>query len=170
MSSVVSSFVSSLSQRGVTVRTVDAEEVLAVLESEITPPAVGAELHAVQVDLEALDVEVNTDPTPAELDEAATGITDTTLGIAEYGSVVVRGGPAGQEPASLYPDHHVALVRESDIVADMATAMGEVGTSIRDGNRSHVIATGPSATADMGALVEGAHGPKSVTVVVVTGE
>lgn len=170
MPSVVSSFVSSLGDRGVGVREVGVDEVERVLESEITPPAVGAELRVVPVDLNSLDVDVNVDPTPTELDEAATGITDTTLGIADYGSVVVRGGPAGQEPLSLYPDHHVALLRGSDIVADMETAMVEIGESVREGNRSHVIATGPSATADMGALVEGAHGPKSVTVVVVTGE
>jgi L-lactate dehydrogenase complex protein LldG len=32
---------------------------------------------------------------------------------------------------------------------------------------SAIVATGPSATADMGALVKGAHGPKVVHVVVL---
>ena len=37
-----------------------------------------------------------------------------------------------------------------------------------EGNKSVVLATGPSATADMGTLVHGVHGPKDVHVVLVT--
>lgn len=170
MSSVVPSFAAALSDRGVRVRETTDAEVGSVLESAIDEPAVGVPLGNVPVDLAALDVAVTLDPTPTEIDEAATGITEATLGIAEYGSVVVRGGPDGEEPISLYPDRHIALVRAADIVPDMESAVAEIAASIRDGHRSHVIATGPSATADMGALVEGAHGPKSVTVVVVSEE
>ena len=168
MTSVVSSFASTLSDRGVRVLETEPEDLSMVLESEIEPPAVGTPLEDLPVDLASLAVDVTLDPTPTELDESTTGVTGTALGIADYGSVVVRGGPAGQEPVSLYPDRHVAVVRESAIVQDMRTAMERIGDSIAEGYRSHVIATGPSATADMGALVEGAHGPKSVTVVVVT--
>ncbi len=170
MSTVVSSFATRLSDRGVRVLETTEDEVASVLEAEIEAPAVGVGLETVGVDLEELDVSVTLDPTPNELDEAATGITDATLGIADYGSVVVRGGPDGEEPVSLYPDRHVAVLRADAIVEDMRTAIGEIADSIRAGNRSHIIATGPSATADMGALVEGAHGPKSVTVVVVDEE
>lgn len=170
MSTVVSSFATKLSDRGVRVLETSEDEVASVLESEIEPPAVGVGLEGVGVDLDSLDVPVTLDPSPDELDAAATGVTDATLGIADYGSVLVQGGPDGAEPVSLYPDTHVAVLRADAIVADMQTAIGEIAESIRAGNRSHVIATGPSATADMGALVEGAHGPKSVTVVVVSEE
>ncbi len=168
MPSVVSSFASKLGDRGVRVVETDPDDVSMTLESEIEPPAVGTALEDLPVDMETLAVEVTLDPTPTELDESTTGITGTAFGIADYGSVVVRGGRAGQEPVSLYPDRHVAVVRGADIVPDMRTAMERIADSIANGHRSHVIATGPSATADMGSLVEGAHGPKAVTVVVVT--
>ena len=170
MSTVVSAFSRALSERGVRVRETTAAEAPGVLEEEIEPPAVGASLDTVPVDLADLAVQVTRDPTPAEMDDAATGITDAVLGIADYGSVVLRGGPEGAEPVSLYPDRHLVLVRAADVVQDMETGIGAIADSIRDGHRSHVIATGPSATADMGELVEGAHGPRSVTVVVVSGE
>lgn len=170
MSSVVSSFASILSDRGVRVLETDPDDVPMVLESEIEPPAVGSRLDDLPADLSTLSVDVTLDPTPTQLDEAATGVTGSALGIADYGSVVLRGGRAGQEPVSLYPDRHVAIVRGSDIVEDMRSAVAAIDESIAEGHRSHIIATGPSATADMGALVEGAHGPKAVTVVVVTDE
>jgi L-lactate dehydrogenase complex protein LldG len=170
MSTVEKAFSRALSERGVRVRETTAAEAPRVLEQEIEPPAVGASLDTVPVDLTDVPVEVTHDPTPEEMDEAATGITDALLGIADYGSVVLRGGPEGAEPVSLYPDRHLVVVRAADIVQDMETGIAAIADSIRDGHRSHVIATGPSATADMGELVEGAHGPRSVTVVVVSGE
>ena len=170
MTDVESSFVRTVRDRGVDVVETTVAEAPAAIEAVAEPPVVGTPLEHVPVDLEDLDLDVETNPTPTELDEATTGITDTALGIADYGSVVVRGGRDGEEPVSLYPDHHVAVVHAQDIVEDMETAMGEIAASIRSGNRSHIVATGPSATADMGALVEGAHGPRSVTVVVVSEE
>lgn len=167
MSSVVSSFVSRLEDRGVRVVETTAADVASVLESEIEPPAVAVEPESIPVALEDLDVAIDLDPTPEELDGATTGITGNQLAIADYGSVVIQGTPDGEEATSLYPDRHIAIVRAESVVQDMQTAIDEIAESIRTGNRSHVIATGPSATADMGALVEGAHGPRSVTVVVV---
>lgn len=170
MSTVVSDFVTRLSDRGVRVLETTDDSVGELLESEIETPAVGIDPQELPVDLASLDVEIDLDPTPETMDQAATGITGTTGGIADYGSVIIQGGPEGQEPVSLYPDHHIAILRAEDIVADMGSAINDIAESIQAGNHSHIIATGPSATADMGALVEGAHGPKSVTVVVVSEE
>jgi L-lactate dehydrogenase complex protein LldG len=168
MSSVVSSFAATLSERGGKVRQTPADDLGAVLEDAIEPPAVAVPPPELPVDVEDLPAHVSTDPTPAELEAARTGITVAALGIADYGSVVIQGGPEGAEAVSLYPERHLALVAASTIVEDMRGAMSRLDGAIREGNRSHVIATGPSATADMGELVEGAHGPKAVTVVVVT--
>ncbi|AGB36453.1 LutC/YkgG family protein [Natronococcus occultus] len=109
---------------------------------------------------------VDDEPTPAVLESATTGVTAASLGIAEYGSVVLPGTPDGSEPVSLFPEHHVAVLRERDLVADMPTAIEQLGPQLRDG-ASAIVATGPSATADMGALVKGAHGPKAVHVVLI---
>jgi L-lactate dehydrogenase complex protein LldG len=49
----------------------------------------------------------------------------------------------------------------------MPEAFSWLGERIREDRGSAVVATGPSATADMGALVRGAHGPKEVHVVIL---
>jgi L-lactate dehydrogenase complex protein LldG len=101
------------------------------------------------------------------LDAATTGVTAAGLAIADYGSLLLRATPDGSEPVSLFPDLHVAVLRASDIVPDMETALSRFGEDCRDRRQSAIVATGPSATADMGALVRGAHGPTEVHVVVV---
>ncbi len=82
--------------------------------------------------------------------------------------------PDGAEQTSLFPDLHVAVLRASDVLPDMGAAFERLGPRLREGrtpgaNRSAIIATGPSATADMGALVRGAHGPREVHVVILEG-
>lgn len=136
----------------------------AVLSEVVEAPAVGAPLPE---PLGYDETPVESDPSVAAVESAATGVTHCPLAIADYGSVVVRSTPGGEEPVSLFPEHHVAVVRESDLVADMATAIGAIGDAIRDGHGENVVATGPSATADMGELVVGVHGPKRVTVLFV---
>ncbi|KAB1194095.1 hypothetical protein GJR96_11905 [Haloferax sp. MBLA0076] len=139
-------------------------EVATVLREVCDDPAVGVELPYDGVELPSW---VNTDPTPADLRDANAGITAAGIGIADYGSVVVQGTPDGVEPVSLFGDLHVAVLRESDIVSGMPEAFEWLGEEFRTGHDSAIIATGPSATADMGALVKGAHGPKDVHVVIL---
>ncbi|MFC7058313.1 LUD domain-containing protein [Halovenus salina] len=88
--------------------------------------------------------------------------------MASYGSLVLEPDHAGSEPVSLFNDLHITVVREADILHDMAAAFDRLGDDLRAERGSAIIATGPSATADMGALVQGAHGPKRVEVLVVT--
>jgi len=49
----------------------------------------------------------------------------------------------------------------------MSDAFAWLGPRARDESIDVVLATGPSATADMGGLVHGAHGPKEVHVVLL---
>ncbi|WP_267641313.1 LutC/YkgG family protein [Haloarchaeobius amylolyticus] len=139
----------------------EATDAIAALVDE---PAVGAPLLWDDV---SLPETVQTDPTPAALDAATTGVTAADLAVAEYGSLLLRQTPDGREPASLFPDLHVAVLREDDVVPDMAAAFDWLGDEFRETRDSAILATGPSATADMGALVKGAHGPKAVHVVVI---
>ena len=115
----------------------------------------------------ALPDRVETDPTTAELRAAHTGVTDASLGVAAYGSVAIEADAAGAEPVSLFVDRHVAVLREGDLVPDMPDAFDWLGPKARDESVDVVFATGPSATADMGGLVHGAHGPKEVHVVLL---
>ncbi|QSG09364.1 LUD domain-containing protein [Halapricum desulfuricans] len=102
-----------------------------------------------------------------DVKDANTGVTAGVLAIAEYGSVVIGSEPPETEPVSLYADTHVAVVRAEDVVASMGEAFAELGPRLREAGGNAIIVTGPSATADMGALVRGVHGPGDVHVVIV---
>ncbi|MFC4436500.1 MULTISPECIES: LUD domain-containing protein [Natrialbaceae] len=163
-SDAIGTFESAL--RGVDVRlerTIAAEARDAVADI-LEPPAVGTPLP---FDGVSLPEGVETEPTPNELEAATTGITAVEFAVADYGSVAIRSSPTGEEPSSLYADVHVAIVAASDVLPDMEAAFERLGTDTRGGGADTVLATGPSATADMGALVTGAHGPKAVRAVVI---
>ncbi|MFB6272038.1 MAG: LUD domain-containing protein [Salinibacter sp.] len=142
-----------------------AGAVTSTLREVIAEPAVGASLPFGGLTLDGTGVTV--DPTPAELEAARTGVTAAHLGIASYGSIVIQGGPDATEAASLFPERHVAVLRATDIVPDMSAALQELGPALRETATTAILATGPSATADMGALVRGAHGPEHVHVIIV---
>jgi L-lactate dehydrogenase complex protein LldG len=89
------------------------------------------------------------------------------MAIASYGTVAIESSAAGDEPVSLFPERHVAVVREEDIVWGMDEAFARLGEEFDAGRDSVVFATGASATADMGAMIEGVHGPAEVHVVVL---
>lgn len=160
----LATFESSLTEIGVELVRTSTAEFESALAPLLDAPVVGTPLPFADV---SLPDAVETDPTVADLEAARTGVTAAGYGIADYGSVVVQGGPAGEEPVSLYADEHVAVVAASDVLPDMDAAFDRLAADVRDGTGRAVIATGPSATADMGALVKGAHGPMEVTVVLL---
>ena len=142
------------------VPTADASERIA---SVLEAPAVGVELPfdgVTQPDA------VTTEPTADDLAAARTGVTPARFAIAEYGTVAIESRPHGDEPVSVYPDRHVAVVAESDVLPDLSAAFDRL-PEVFAGGDSVVFATGRSATADMGDLVHGVHGPGEVRVIVL---
>jgi L-lactate dehydrogenase complex protein LldG len=160
-------FASRAAEYGVDVTRVPSAEAPAAIEAALEEPAVGAPLPWEDASLPSLPAGVTTDPTPAELNAARTGVTAASLAVADYGSLLLRADEAGSEPISLFVDRHVAVLRAADIVPGMSAAFEWLGPELRETRDSVIVATGPSATADMGALVQGAHGPKTVAVVIV---
>jgi L-lactate dehydrogenase complex protein LldG len=156
-------FGDSLDRLEVEYRAVAPEEATDAIAAAVDPPAVGVRLPFEGV---SLPDSVQVDPTPADLRAATTGVTAATLAVADYGSILLESDPEGTEAVSLFPDRHVAVLDSRDVVPDMRTAFAELGPKLREG-ASGVLATGPSATADMGELVRGAHGPETVEVVVL---
>jgi L-lactate dehydrogenase complex protein LldG len=164
-SELVATFAESARGVDATVRRTDAAGAEDVLADVVQQPAVGVDLGIDGVSLSTLPVTL--DPTADDVRAAATGVTRAALAIADYGSVVIRETGASEEPTSLFGETHVAVVAASDVVPDMPTAFEQFGAWTREGGADAVVATGPSATADMGALVKGAHGPRAVEIVVV---
>ncbi|WP_455448701.1 LUD domain-containing protein [Natrinema thermotolerans] len=134
------------------------------IERIVEEPAVGASLPFEGVSLPA---SVTTEPTAGELEAARTGVTPVGFAVAEYGTVAVESTVDGAEPISLYPDRHVAVVAESDVVPDLSAGFERLAEGFGAGRDSVVFATGRSATADMGDLVHGVHGPGDVDVIVL---
>lgn len=161
----VSAFESSLDELDVECIRTDTEGFADALADAVEGTAVGTPLGIDGVSLDGTDVE--TPPTPRLLREADTGVTGVGKAIAEYGTLVVDSDPVGTEPVSLYPPTHVAVVRESDVLPDVESATDHLGERFAAGGSS-VFATGVSSTGDMGALVEGVHGPQTVRVLLLT--
>jgi L-lactate utilization protein LutB len=93
------------------------------------------------------------------------GITGALAGIADTGSLVLVGGEGHPLTASLLPDVHIAILRESDLVPTLSDVLGrgEIRTA-----SSTVIITGPSRTGDIEmALTIGVHGPKELHVFLI---
>lgn len=163
--SLVSSFEESLAALDVTSSRATPGEFPAALADAVRAPAVGAPLGFDEVSLEDTDVVVR--PTPGDLEAARTGVTAAGLGIAERGTVVIQSRPGGDEPVSLYPERHVAVLRAADLVGSVSDALEWLGDEMAAGRDSAVFATGASATADMGETVYGVHGPEEVHVLLV---
>lgn len=157
-------FTERLGEFGVSHTTVGPAGVTDAVAAVADAPVVGVSLPD---GLGELPDSVVTDPSPSELRAAATGVTHATLGIADYGSLVLPVTADGVEPVSLFADTHVAVLDTANVVSGMADALAELGPAFREEGESAIVATGPSATADMGALVTGAHGPKAVHAVLV---
>lgn len=163
--SSLDTFVSALDSQDVPCERTTRSSFAATLAKHLREPAVGVPLTDLGVSL--TDTDVTVDPTPATLKAARTGVTPASFAIADYGSVVVPGTSDGTELVSLFVDRHVAVVDADDVLPGMEAAFDRFGESFRERADSGIIATGPSATADMGELVRGAHGPSEVHVIVL---
>jgi L-lactate dehydrogenase complex protein LldG len=100
------------------------------------------------------------------LAKADVGVTDAFACIATTGSVCVA---SDGEVAyiSLLPRTHIAVARTSDIVSRPGDLFRTDCLGGKGLQRSFVYVTGPSATADMGPLVRGVHGPHHLHVILL---
>jgi L-lactate dehydrogenase complex protein LldG len=166
MSTDRESFLDSLAGVDVETRTVEPGAVADAIEEFVVGAAVGIP----DDDWERpLAESVNWEPTPAALRAAETGVTAAEFGIADYGSLLLPSSPPANELVSLYVDRHVAVLPATEVLPDMDAAFDRLDDAIPAEYNDGIIATGPSATADMGELVKGAHGPKEVRLVLVEG-
>jgi L-lactate dehydrogenase complex protein LldG len=162
----VDEFQDALSDRGADSTVVSPAEADEAIREALAEPAVASPSAIDGVSFTNLPVTV--EPSPAELRAAETGLTASRLGISSLGTVAVESREGGDEFVGLFPERHVVVVRERDLTPDLSSAFSFLTAEFEAGRDSVVFATGPSATGDMGALVQGVHGPKTVHVIVVT--
>ncbi len=95
------------------------------------------------------------------------GVTSSSAGLAESGSVVLRHHSGRSRLISALPAVHVALVRVDRIYSSLADWARLYPDAI-DGTANLVIVTGPSRTADIEQHLNlGVHGPKHLHVVLI---
>lgn len=107
------------------------------------------------------------EPTETEfIDQAAAGLTSCEALVARTGSVLLGAATASGRRLSIYPEQHVVLAHPSQVVAEIAEALGAAQARAGGQLPSMLsLTTGPSRTADIEkTLVLGAHGPRRLTL------
>lgn len=99
-----------------------------------------------------------------QLNETDAVLTSSAVSVAESGTIILDGSPTqGRRAISLVPDHHVCVVPASTIVEILPEAMPRL-----EPTRPQTWISGPSATSDIELeRVEGVHGPRRLSVIIV---
>ncbi len=101
-----------------------------------------------------------------------TGVSHAYAGIAETGTVILYSGTDNPTTINFLPEHHIVVVDAKDIVSDLETALANIRRKFGRGEmpRTLNMITGPSRSGDIEQkLLLGAHGPRSLHLIVVEG-
>jgi L-lactate dehydrogenase complex protein LldG len=110
---------------------------------------------------------VVTNPTREQFKTIRTGVTDAFCAVASTGSVCVAITKNYSSPASMLTRKHIVVVDLNTIVPRPSDVFTEEYLGGKGLKRSFSFITGPSATADMGPLVRGVHGPGKLHIIIL---
>jgi L-lactate dehydrogenase complex protein LldG len=113
------------------------------------------------------NAKVITDPTKEQFKTIRTGITDAFCAVASTGSVCVSVTKNFSSPVSMLTRRHIVIVDVNTIVPMPRDVFSEGYAEGKGLKRSFSFITGPSATADMGPLVRGVHGPGKLQIIIL---
>ncbi|MGO9961766.1 MAG: LutC/YkgG family protein [Solirubrobacteraceae bacterium] len=107
--------------------------------------------------------------TARELDGLDGAITGCASAIAQTGTLVLDGeGTCGRRILTLVPDHHICVVRASQVVELVPEAIAALAPAVTERRAPVTLISGPSATSDIElSRVEGVHGPRHLLVLIV---
>jgi L-lactate dehydrogenase complex protein LldG len=125
------------------------------------------ELPAILFSQFAADPLVRANATPDEMVNSAAGVTEAFAAVASTGSVCIDTSFEGTGIVSLMAPLQVAVVAAESIVPQPRDLFRADVLDGRGLKRDFVFVTGPSATADMGPLVRGVHGPHKLHIIVL---
>ncbi len=103
--------------------------------------------------------------------EDLVSVTPAFAGIAETGTLMLHSSPTTPTTLHFVPDHHLVVMRESQITGTLEEAFQRQRDKLGDVSRwprTVNFVTGPSRTADIeGVPVLGAHGPRRLHIVLI---
>jgi L-lactate dehydrogenase complex protein LldG len=114
-----------------------------------------------------LNKKVITHPSAEQLRTIKVGVTDAFCAVASTGSVCVCVSKNLSSPASMLTHKHIVVVDSNSIVPTPRNLFEEEYLDGKGLKRSFSFITGPSATADMGPLVRGVHGPGILHIIIL---
>lgn len=131
----------------------------------VVPEALGGGLLPAGFEF-VLDMDTNGQLSYAELNGCDGILTESTLAIAETGTIVLQNVPGqGRRAATLVPDYHLCVVRAEDVMATVPEAIARLRATAE---LPTTFISGPSATADIEMTrIKGVHGPRFLDVVLV---
>ena len=106
----------------------------------------------------------------AQASDMAT-VSHALAGIAETGTRALSSGPDNPTTLNFLPEHHIAVVRASDIIGDMESLWPMIREIHGKGRMPRTVnfITGPSRSADIEqTLLLGAHGPRALHILIVS--
>ncbi|MDI4656867.1 LutC/YkgG family protein [Xanthobacter autotrophicus] len=100
------------------------------------------------------------------------GLSHAFAGVAESGTLVMLSGPDNPSTLNLLPDHHLVVLDAADVAGDYESVWTRIRERFGPGVMPRTVnwITGPSRSADIEqTLLLGAHGPRSLHVLLVGG-
>jgi len=123
------------------------------------------------VRLIAVELEVTTMPSTADLFNIDIGITTAQGAIAETGTLILDSSRERNRLISLVPPVHIAIVSASEIYSTLGEALSVLHNDKQSVSSVLTFVTGPSRTADIElTLTIGVHGPQELYVIILDDE
>lgn len=111
-----------------------------------------------------IDIRRDDNLSTAQIEGIDAVLTTCEIAVASTGTIfLVHDGAQGRRVLTLLPDHHLCVVRRSQIVGTVPEAIRSLGARL-----AHAVTTisGPSATSDIEMTrIRGVHGPRRLTVI-----
>jgi len=137
-----------------------SEELILFAESEDINPELFSEFK--------LNPKVVADPTKEQLSTVRCGITSAFGAVATTGSVCVPVSKGLTSPISMLTRKHIVVLDAKTIVSRPRDVLSDKYLDRKGMTRSYSFITGTSATADMGPLVRGVHGPGELHIIILS--
>jgi L-lactate utilization protein LutC len=173
-SQLISQFIQAAERSAATVERInhDAKDLRKALLESCGHQEVVLLAHPEDIDEELFTLykklpQVITNPTDQQLANTRIGITDAFAGVAHTGSICVSITPKLCGSISLFSREHIAILDAAKIVLHPRDIISEKYMGCNGLERSFTFITGPSATADMGPLVHGVHGPGRLHIIIL---